>query len=169
MADPPLSTRTARVIRAPPEAIYDAFLDPGALVQWLPPAEMTGRIDSFRPGVGGGYRMTLAYPPTEQRFRGKTTAREDRVNVRFVALSPPRRIVEAVTFDSPDPAFQGEMTLEIAIDPAPAGTAVTLLFADLPPGLRPEDNDTGARLSLRQLAQWLEGGGPGPHVSTSST
>jgi uncharacterized protein YndB with AHSA1/START domain len=163
------STRTSRVIRAAPEAIYEAFLDPAALVRWLPPGDMTGRIDAFRAGVGGGYRMTLAYPPTEGRFRGKTTEREDRVNVRFVALTPPRRIREAATFESPDAAFQGEMILEVIIDPVPGGTEVTLLFTDLPPGLRPEDNEAGARLSLDQLAGWVESPSPGPHGSTSST
>jgi uncharacterized protein YndB with AHSA1/START domain len=151
------STRTSRVIRAAPEAIYQAFLDPAALVQWLPPGDMTGRIEGFRAGVGGGYRMILAYPPTEHRFRGKTTEREDGVNIRFVALAPPHRIRETVTFDSTDSAFQGEMTLEVIIEPVPDGTAVTLLFADLPPGLRPADNDAGTRLSLEQLARWVEG------------
>ena len=153
---PPNATRTTRLIRAPARAIYDAFLDPAALAEWLPPADMTGRIHAFEAGVGGGYEMSLYYPPEAQGVRGKFAAREDRVQVRFVALEPPRRIVETVRFVSDDPAFGGEMTLTVLLDDAPGGTAVTLAFDGLPSGLRPEDNDEGARLSLEQLARHVE-------------
>ncbi|HZZ35214.1 MAG TPA: SRPBCC domain-containing protein, partial [Caulobacteraceae bacterium] len=105
---------------------------------------------------GGGYEMSLFYPPDETAFRGKTAEREDRVKVRFVELSPPRRIVEAVSFVSADPALAGEMIMTIEIHPAPGGTEVTLSFENLPPGLKPEDNDEGARLSLDQLARRFE-------------
>jgi len=150
------STRTSRIIRASPEDIYAAFMDPAILVQWLPPAEMTGRIDSFEPREGGGYVMSLFYPPDEQVFRGKTTEREDRVEVRFVTLDPPRRIVEAVHFVSDDPTFHGEVIHDIALAEVAGGTEVTLTFDGLPPGIRPEDNDEGARLSLQQLARRFE-------------
>ncbi|MBV9775170.1 MAG: SRPBCC domain-containing protein [Gemmatimonadetes bacterium] len=150
------STRTSRVIRARPEELYGAFVDPAALVAWLPPAEMTGHMHEFDARVGGGYRMSLFYPPDERRFRGKTADREDRVHVRFVELSPPGRIVEGVRFDTADPAMLGEMTLTVTFEEVPGGTEVTLLFTNLPPGLRPEDNDTGARLSLEQLARRFE-------------
>ena len=85
--------------------------------------------------------------------RGKTSEREDRVRVRFTELSPPHRIVEAITFESDDPALAGEMTLTVTIEPVPDGANVTLLFENLPPGLRPEDNELGARQSLEQLAR----------------
>jgi uncharacterized protein YndB with AHSA1/START domain len=91
------ATRISRVIKAAPEAVYAAFMDPDALAAWLPPARMTGRVHSFDARVGGGYRMSLFYPPDERVFRGETADREDRVNVRFVELVPPRRIVEAIT------------------------------------------------------------------------
>lgn len=100
--------------------------------------------------------MSLFHPSEEQRSRGKTAAREDRVAVRFVELAPPRRIVETVRFLSDDPAFGGEMTLTVTIASAPDGSAVTLAFDDLPPGVRPEDNDAGARASLAQLARRVE-------------
>ena len=152
----PASTRTTRVIRAAPEDLYAAFVDPAALVAWLPPAGMTGRMHAFDLRAGGGYEMSLFYPPDERRSRGKTAEREDRVAVRFVELAPPRRIVEAVRFVSDDPAYGGEMRLTVTLEPAPGGTEVTLAFDDLPPGLRPEDNDAGARASLEQLARHLE-------------
>lgn len=151
-----VSTRTTRVIRASPEAIYAAFVDPVALVAWLPPAGMTGRLHAFDARVGGGYAMSLYYPPTEHRFRGKTAEREDRVAVRFVELTPPRRLVEAIRFVSDDPAYGGETTLTVTLEPVADGTAVTLAFDGLPPGVRPEDNDAGARESLAQLAGRVE-------------
>jgi uncharacterized protein YndB with AHSA1/START domain len=150
-------TRTSRVIKARPEELYAAFLDPAALVDWLPPARMTGEIHEFDARVGGGYRISLCYPPDERAFRGKTSEREDMVNVRFVELAPPRVIVEAVSFVSADPAFLGEMTMTAMFEEVSSGTEVTLLFENLPPGLRPEDNETGARLSLQQLARHIEG------------
>jgi uncharacterized protein YndB with AHSA1/START domain len=151
-----VSTRASRVIKAPREQLYSAFLEPAALVEWLPPAEMTGKIHAFEARVGGGYRMSLFYPPGQKSFRGKTSEREDRVNVRFVELSPPRRIVEAVNFDSADPAFAGEMMMTATFEEVPGGTEVTLVFNNLPPGLRPEDNEAGSRLSLEQLARRFE-------------
>ena len=57
------STRTSRVISARPEELYQAFVDPAALVDWLPPAEMRGVAHEFDACVGGGYRMSLFYPP----------------------------------------------------------------------------------------------------------
>jgi len=134
------SSRTSRVIRARREELYAAFLDPDALIDWLPPAEMTGVIHEFDPRVGGGYRMSLFYPPDERIFRGKTSGREDMVNVRFVELALAQRIVEAVSFVTADPAFCGEITLTATFEEVPGGTEVMLEFKSLPPGLRPEDN-----------------------------
>lgn len=149
-------TRASRVIRAPPEELYAAFLDPAALVDWLPPAGMTGEIHEFDARVGGGYRMSLFYPPEERAFRGKTSDREDMVKVRFVELEPPRRIVEAVSFVTADPAFFSEMTLTATFEQVSGGTEVTLVFKNLPTGLRAEDNEAGSRLSLEQLARRFE-------------
>ena len=116
---------------------------------------MTGQMHAFDARVGGGYQMSLFYSPDEQTFQGKTADLEDRVNVRFVELTPPERIVEAVTFVSDDDAFAGEMTLTVSLGEVPDGTEVTMLFENLPPGLRPEDNKAGADLSLGQLTQYL--------------
>ena len=149
-------TRTSRVIKARPAELYAAFLDPAALIAWLPPAEMRGKIHEFDARVGGGYRMSLFYPPDERAFRGKTSDREDMVNVRFVELAPSCRIVEAVSFVTTDPAFFGEMTMTVTFEDVPGGTEVTLAFKNLPSGLRAEDNEAGSRLSLEQLARLLE-------------
>jgi uncharacterized protein YndB with AHSA1/START domain len=149
-------TRTSRVIKARPEDLYAAFTDPAALVAWLPPAGMTGVIHEFDARVGGGYRMSLFYPPDEHVFRGKTSDKEDMIKVRFVELTPPRRIVEAVNFVTSDPALLGEMTMKVTFEDVSGGTEVTLLFENLPRGLRAEDNEAGARLSLEQLSRRFE-------------
>jgi uncharacterized protein YndB with AHSA1/START domain len=150
------STRSSRVIRARAEALYAAFLDPIALVDWLPPGEMTGEVHEFDAWIGGGYRRSLFYPRDERAFRGKTSDREDVIDVRFVELAPPHRIVEAVAFVTTDPGFAGEMTLTATFEEVSGGTEVTLAFSNLPRGLRAEDNEEGSRLSLEQLARRFE-------------
>src|SRR3954452_10680909 len=149
-------TRASRIVKARPEQVYAAFMDPDVLVAWLPPARMTGKIHAFDPRAGGGYRMSHYHPPDERAFYGKTSNREDMVDVRFVELAPPRRIVEAVSFVTTDPAFFGEMTMMATFEEVSGGTEVTLVFENLPPGLRAEDNEDGSRLSLEQLARRFE-------------
>ena len=100
--------------------------------------------------------MSLFYPPKERSLRGKTSDREDMVDVRFVELAPPRRIVEAVNFVTADPAFFGEMTIVVTFEEVSGGTEVTFSCTNLPPGLRAEDNEAGSRLSLEQLARRFE-------------
>jgi hypothetical protein len=78
------------------------------------------------------------------------------VKVRFLELSPPHRIVEAIEFVTPDPTLAGEMIATSTFQLTAGGTEVTMLFENLPPGLRPEDNDAGARQSLGQLARRFE-------------
>jgi uncharacterized protein YndB with AHSA1/START domain len=152
----PASTRTSRVIKASREVLYQAFTDPAALAAWMAPEGMTGKVHDFDGRVGGGYRMSLFYPPSEQVYRGKTSEREDRFTARFVELSPPARIVQAITFDSEDPAFSGEMTMVVTLEDRDGGTEVTILFENIPPGIRPEDNDAGTRSSLEKLARYVE-------------
>jgi uncharacterized protein YndB with AHSA1/START domain len=149
-------TRASRVINAPREALYRAFIDPAALVVWLPPGEMTGEIYSFDARVGGEYRMSLFYPSSEQVHRGKTSEKEDSVTVRFVELTPPVRIVQAVSFHSADPTLSGEMTLEATFEVIGGGTEVTILCTHIPPGIRPGDNEAGCRSSLEKLARYTE-------------
>ncbi len=150
------STRTSRVIKAPREALYRAFTDPAALAIWLAPGEMTGKIHEFDGRVGGGYTMSLFYPSSEGVYRGKTSKREDRFTARFVELKPPARIVQAISCDSDDPAFSGEMTMVVTLEERDDGTEVTILFENIPSGIRPEDNDEGTRSSLEKLARYVE-------------
>ncbi len=155
----PASTRNVIRIKAPQEVLYRAFTDPVAMAAWLAPGDMTGEVHRFDLAVGGGYQMSLKYPDSEAVARGKTSAKEDRYTARFVELTPPRRIVEAITFDSVDPAFSGEMIMEVTLEAEANGTVVSVVFRDIPPGIRPEDNELGTRSALEKLARYVE---PGP-------
>ncbi len=150
------STRNEKFIKATPEALYRAFTDPAALAVWLAPGDMTGEVHSFDYRVGGGYQMSLYYPSSEKPFHGKTREREDRYTARFVELTPPRKIVEAITFDAVDPAFSGEMIMEVTFEAEDGGTTVSIFFKDIPSGIRPQDNEAGTQSSLEKLARYVE-------------
>jgi uncharacterized protein YndB with AHSA1/START domain len=141
---------------ATPEALYRAFTDPAALAVWQAPGDMTGKVHSFDYRVGGGYQMSLYYPSSEQTLLGKTADREDRNTARFVELTLPKRIVEAITFDSVDPAFSGEMIMEVTFEAEDNGTTVSIVFKNIPSGVRPEDNEAGTQSSLEKLARYVE-------------
>jgi len=94
-----------RVIAAPPEAIYRAFMDPEAWVKWLPPEGMTGRIYQFEPRPGGSYRMALTYRNVDRGTRGKTSEGTD------IEIVPDKQVVRLVTFESDDAIFAGEMKM----------------------------------------------------------
>lgn len=148
-------TKNTKFIQAAPEAVYRAFTDPAALPAWLVPGEMTGQVHDFDLRPGGGYQMSLYYPSSEANAQGKSAEREDRYTARFVALEPPGRIVEAINFHTDDPAFSGEMIMEVTLAVEGEGTLVTILFSNIPPGIRPEDNEAGTRSSLEKLAQYV--------------
>jgi uncharacterized protein YndB with AHSA1/START domain len=155
------TTQSSKLIKASQEALYQAFTDPAALEVWLVPGDMTGEVHHFDLRVGGGYEMSLYYPAFDEDSRGKTSGKEDRYTARFVELTPPERIVTAITFDSPDPAFSGEMIMEVTLEAADGGTNVVIVFKNMPSGIRPEDNEAGTQSSLEKLARYVEGGSDG--------
>ncbi|HMH34922.1 MAG TPA: SRPBCC domain-containing protein [Puia sp.] len=150
------STQNSKWINASQEKLYHAFTDPEALAVFLAPGEMTGKVHRFELRAGGGYEMSLFYPRSANESRGKTSGNEDRFKARFVELTPSEKIVEAVTFESDDPAFAGEMIMEISFEPEGSGTNVTVLFRNLPSGIRPEDNEAGTVQTLEKLALYTE-------------
>jgi uncharacterized protein YndB with AHSA1/START domain len=144
------------LVEATPDAVYAALADPAARAAWLPPSGMTGTFEHFDLRVGGGYRMTLRYDdPTAST--GKTDAGTDVVEATFTAVVPRERIVEAVEFDSTDPAVDGTMTMTWTLEPSGAGTVVTIRADDVPPGIDAADHEVGLRSSLDQLAAYVLG------------
>jgi uncharacterized protein YndB with AHSA1/START domain len=128
----------ARTILASPRAIYRAFLDPETVMSWRPPGGMTAKIFHFDPRPGGGYRMAFIY------------------DGRFVELVPEEKIVEAVTFETEDPAFGGTMTITTRLMPVRDGTKVTFVAENVPPGISEADHKTGMESTLKNLANLLE-------------
>ncbi|MGH6948911.1 MAG: SRPBCC family protein [Kiloniellales bacterium] len=156
------STLVSRVVAAPREALYRAFLDPDALAAWLPPDSMTGVVHAFEAREGGAFSMSLVYPDgdgpeRDGAPRGKTSERTDRFQGRFARLIPNQRVVWAVAFDSADPSFAGEMTVSWTLAPEDSGTKVTVLCENIPRGIRPEDNEAGCRSTLEKLAAFVGG------------
>ena len=154
--DKPPFTRNSKLIKASPETIYSAFTNRKALAIWLAPGEMTGQVQSFDLSVGGGYQMSLFYPKSEDGAPGKTSAKEDRFTAKFLELVPAKKIVQAITFDSDNPAFAGVMTMETTFEARDAGTMVTIIFRNSPPGINPKDNESGTELTLEKLARYVE-------------
>ena len=155
-AGPERSTRVSRIIKAPRRTIYQAFLDPQALVSWLPPGGMKGDVHEFDAREGGGYRMSLTYVNSAHSPRGKTSEHTDVVRARFLELIPDERIVQLIEFESKDPAFAGPMTIKWTLADVPGGTEVTVLCEGVPEGIRPNDHEAGIRSTLENLAAFTE-------------
>ena len=148
--------RASLVIASMPDAIYAAFADPAALMMWLPPGTMTGRVLEYDFREGGRYRIALTYDDNAVPGTvGKTTERTDVSAGRFLSLKPGKSIVQSVEFESEDAAFAGEMIMTWLFEPTTAGTKVTITAESVPPGINQDDHDAGLRSSLENLANFL--------------
>lgn len=142
--------KASAVTNAAPGKLYEALTDPRAREMWLPPASMTGVIDTFDLRVGGGYVMTLTYDdPTGSP--GKFAADRDVVEATFTELVPNERVVEAIDFVADDPSFAGTMTMTWALKTVDGGTEVSITATDVPAGISQADHELGLNASLRQL------------------
>jgi uncharacterized protein YndB with AHSA1/START domain len=150
------STRLRRHIHAPRSRVYDALLDPEAIVQWKVPDGMTARVHAFDRREGGEFRISLTYDaPTTA---GKTSARTDTYFGRFVKLVPNERVVEIDEFETDDPSLRGSMTISITLSSSDGGTELLAVHEGLPSGLSSADNETGWRMALDKLAALVEAG-----------
>jgi uncharacterized protein YndB with AHSA1/START domain len=150
------STRVVRVIRAPRARVYRALLDPAEVPRWLHPDGMRCEVHAFEPRVGGRFRISLTYEDPAFAGRGKSGGATDTFSGRFVELVPEQRVVETVEFESGEAAFRGGQRLIITLTDAPGGTELTWQHEGLPPGLKPEDNEAGTRMTLDRLASLVE-------------
>ena len=147
----------SRLIRASASTIYQAFATADAMKAWLPPRGMTAAMPAFTFREGGMYRMRLTYDEP-QHTPGKTSEDADEVEVRFIKLVPHERIEQAVTFESDDAAFSGEMRIAWILEPAQDGTLVTVHCEDVPVGIGAEDHQAGLKSTLSNLAAFAERG-----------
>ena len=147
--------QASRVVAAPLRRVYDALIDPDVLAVWLPPAGMRGRFERFDARAGGSYRMVLTYEDASSA-PGKSTADSDVVEARFVEVEPGVRVVQAVDFESDDPAFAGTMTMTWSVNDVDGGTLVDFRADDVPTGISAEDHAAGLTSSLANLAAYVE-------------
>jgi len=146
--------RVSRVVAASPEEVYAALVDPEALVVWLPPEGMAARFEHFDASPGGSYRLVLTY--RDGGSRGKASADADVVDARFVELVPGVRVVQAIEFESEDPAFAGTMSMTWALRSVDRGTLVEITATEVPDGISADDHAVGMASSLEKLASYIE-------------
>ncbi len=151
----PRTDSGSQVIAAPPERVWAALIDPGALLAWLPPGEMTGRFERFDARPGGSYRMVLTYSGASGA-PGKASADSDIVEARFIGIIPGERVVQAVDFVSDDPSYSGTMTMTWEVTAVDGGTRVDIVAEDVPDGISAEDHAAGLASSLTKLAAYLQ-------------
>lgn len=144
----------SRLIEATPETIYAAMTDADALVQWLPPGDMSGEMLEFDPAPGGHYRMKLRY--RNRAVAGKSGDGADIVLVRYLDLVPGALVSQAVDFVADDPAFAGTMAMHWILEARPEGTLVTIRAENVPPGIAAEDHEAGLAASLDNLARFTQ-------------
>ena len=142
--------RLHRVLRATPERIYRAFLDPEAMVKWLPPNGFTGKVHHVDARVGGTYKMS---------FTNFTSGNSHSFGGEYLELVPNERIRHTDRFD--DPNLPGQMDTTITLKPVSVGTDVTIVQDGVPDAIPAEACYLGWQESLALLTKLVEAEIPG--------
>jgi len=137
--------RLHRVLRAPPERIYRAFLDADAMVKWLPPNGFTGKVHHLEAKVGGSYKMS---------FTNLSTGHSHSFGGKYLELVLNELIRNTDEFD--DPNLPGEVQTTVSLKPVFCGTEVNIMQEGLPDAIPPEACYLGWQESLTLLAQLVE-------------
>ncbi len=139
-----------RVLRAAPEKVYRAFLDPDAMVKWLPPHGFTGRVHHLDARVGGTYRMS---------FTNFGTGSSHAFGGEYLELVPGESIKHTDTFENA--ALPGTMVTTIRLKPVSCGTELNVVQEGIPEMIPVENCYLGWQESLQLLAQLIEADIPG--------
>ncbi len=134
-----------RILCAPADRIYRAFLDPRAKCKWLPPHGFVGEVQHLDARVGGTYHMT---------FTNLGTGQSHGFGGTFTELVPSERIRYIDRFD--DPNMPAEMTVTVTLRPVLCGTEVVIVQENLPAQMLVEFCQLGWQQSLGLLAQLVE-------------
>jgi uncharacterized protein YndB with AHSA1/START domain len=137
--------RLHRVLRATPERIYRAFLDPDAKAKWLPPNGVTGKIHHLDAKVGGTHKMS---------FTNFTSGRSHSFGGEYLELVPDERIRYTDRFD--DPNLPGEIRVTITLKKVSCGTELSIVQEGVPAVIPPEACYLGWQESLILLAKLVE-------------
>ena len=141
----PSTIRLHRVLRAPPERVYRAFLDPQAKVKWLPPNGFTAKVHHEDVRVGGSYKMS---------FTNFTTGNSHSFGGQYVELTPNERIRYSDKFD--DPNLPGAMEVTISLKKVSVGTELNITQAGIPDVIPAEACYLGWQDSLNLFTQLVE-------------
>jgi uncharacterized protein YndB with AHSA1/START domain len=139
------TVRLHRVLRAPAERVYRAFLDPAALAKWLPPNGFTCTVHHLDARVGGTYRMT---------FNNLTTGHGHSFGGTYLELVPNDRIRHDDTFE--DASLPGTMTTTITFRPVSVGTDLQVVQEGIPDAIPVEQCHLGWQQSLVLLGKLVE-------------
>ena len=141
----PNTVRLHRVLRAPAERIYRAFLDPDAMAKWLPPHGFTGKVHHLDAKVGGTYKMS---------FTNFSTGNSHSFGGKYLELVPNERIRHTDVFD--DPNLPGEIHVTITLKKVSVGTDVSIVQEGIPDVIPAEACYLGWQESLTLLMQLVE-------------
>jgi len=144
------TVRFHRVLRAPPERIYRAFLDAAAMAKWLPPYGFTCQVHQMDPKVGGRFRMS---------FTNFSSGQSHAFGGEYRELEPNQRIRYSDVFD--DPNLPGEMVTTIVLRAVSCGAEVEIEQSGIPAAIPAEMCYLGWQESLEQLAKLVEPNIPG--------
>jgi len=139
-----------RVLRAPPERVYRAFLNADAMAKWLPPYGFTCQVHHLEASVGGGFRMS---------FTNFTTGNGHSFGGEYLELVPNERIRYTDKFD--DPNLPGEMRVTVNLTKVSCGTELNIVQEGIPEVIPVEMCYLGWQESLAQLATLVEPEIPG--------
>lgn len=138
----PNTIQLHRILQAPPERVYRAFLNPDAMAKWLPPGGFTGKVHHSEVKVGGTYRMS---------FTNFTTGNSHFFGGEYLELVPNERIRYTDRFEDPGPA--GEIQCTISLREVSSGTEVNITQEGVPDVIPPDACHLGWQESLAQLAE----------------
>ena len=134
-----------RVIKATPEHIYRAFLDPDAMAKWLPPHGFTCKVHQMDTRVGGSFRMS---------FTNFTTGHTHSFGGEYLELVPGERLRYSDKFD--DPKLPGEMETTVSLRAVLCGAELTVVQTGIPEVIPTEMCYLGWQESLAQLVTLVE-------------
>lgn len=144
------TVRLHRVLRAPPERVYRAFLDPHAMAKWLPPHGFTGQVHRMDAQVGGEWRMSFS------NFSGGGS---HAFGGKYLELVPGEKLRYSSVFD--DPNLRGEMMTTVTLKKVLMGTEMSVVQEGIPDVIPVEACYLGWQESLTLLAQLVEPEIPG--------
>ena len=139
------TVRLHRILRASSERVYRAFLDPDAMVKWIPPHGFTGKVHESDVRVGGGHRMS---------FTNFGTGTTHSFGGTYVELTPYERIRYTDRFD--DPNLPGELQVTVSLAAVSCGTDLTVVQEGVPAVIPVEFCYLGWQESLALLALLVE-------------